>query len=256
MPNGPRQAGEFCWFNILSPRPDAAREYFADVLGWTYAEIPGAGGHVVMAGGTDIGAIFGVARAGGGADHAPIVGVMLLVPDADAAAARVTALGGRAAAPFDIGPRLRMAVCHDPGGAEFDVMEPRASAGTTAGPAQPGAPGWHECFAPDVERVSAFYAALFGWAPRTVPSGIGPYMVFHRGDVAVAGLASLAATPPGTPANWQTYFNVADVDRALSRTLAAGGQVTVAAREMPGGGRIGGLVSPQGVAFRVVQPAP
>ena len=35
MSHGIRKPGEFCWINVITPQPDAAREFFAAVLGWT-----------------------------------------------------------------------------------------------------------------------------------------------------------------------------------------------------------------------------
>jgi predicted enzyme related to lactoylglutathione lyase len=52
-----RKAGEFCWINLLTPRPAAAMEFFAAVLGWTYFETPGIG-HGIRVGGRDIGGLF------------------------------------------------------------------------------------------------------------------------------------------------------------------------------------------------------
>jgi uncharacterized protein len=50
MATGRRKAGEFCWTNMLTPRPAAAMEFFSRLLGWTYFEIPGPG-HGVRVGG-------------------------------------------------------------------------------------------------------------------------------------------------------------------------------------------------------------
>lgn len=52
-----RKVGEFCWINVLTPRPPEAMEFFARVPGWTYFEMPGMG-HGVRAGGRDIGGLF------------------------------------------------------------------------------------------------------------------------------------------------------------------------------------------------------
>ena len=56
-----RKAGEFCWINMLTPRPAEAMEFFAAVLGWTYFEMPGIG-HGIQVGGRDIGGLFDLAR--------------------------------------------------------------------------------------------------------------------------------------------------------------------------------------------------
>src|SRR4051794_9925402 len=43
MATGIRKVGEFCWTNMLTPRPVEAMEFFGRVLGWTYYEMPGMG---------------------------------------------------------------------------------------------------------------------------------------------------------------------------------------------------------------------
>ena len=57
MTTGTRKSGEFCWINMLTPRPTEARAFFGKLLGWTYGEIPGMG-HAVKVGGRDIGGLF------------------------------------------------------------------------------------------------------------------------------------------------------------------------------------------------------
>ena len=47
---GFREPGEFCWINMLTPRPAEAMGFFAAVLGWTYFEIPGIS-HGIRVGG-------------------------------------------------------------------------------------------------------------------------------------------------------------------------------------------------------------
>ena len=38
MTTGTRKTGDFCWINMLTPQPDAARDFYSQVLGWTYGE--------------------------------------------------------------------------------------------------------------------------------------------------------------------------------------------------------------------------
>jgi Predicted enzyme related to lactoylglutathione lyase len=43
MTTGIRKAGNFCWINILTPQPAAARTFFSKLLGWTYSDMDGMG---------------------------------------------------------------------------------------------------------------------------------------------------------------------------------------------------------------------
>ena len=143
MAVGERSPGQFCWINVLTPDPAAAQGFFADLLGWTYLEIPGMG-HRVQVDGRDIGGMFDHAASGTPPGTPVGIGVMVLVNDADATVARVAELGGRAKPPFDIGPQGRMAECYDPNGANFDLWQPFASPGMTADPMRHGVPSWFE----------------------------------------------------------------------------------------------------------------
>ena len=52
-----RRPGEFCWINMLTAQPQAAREFFSQLLGWTYFEIPGID-HGIQVGGREVGGLF------------------------------------------------------------------------------------------------------------------------------------------------------------------------------------------------------
>src|SRR4051812_12520354 len=239
MSTGTRKPGEFCWINMLTPRPDEAIAFFGRVLGWTYFEMPGMG-HGAKVGGRDIGGIFDLEGPNTPPGLSPMIGVMVKVENADATCEAVVSLGGRVKPAFDIMEQGRMAVCFDPNGAEFDVWEPRKMAGTDVDRSLHGAPSRFETMTTDVDRATAFYAGLFGWTPRTMPMPGSTYTVFHLGDEGVAGLMPV---PPGmgeVRPHWRTYFTVDDADEALRAAVRLGATVDMAMREAPGVGRFCG----------------
>jgi predicted enzyme related to lactoylglutathione lyase len=131
MPKRVRNAGEFCWINILTPEPDAARDFFAKLLGWSYREIPGMG-HLIQVDGSEVGGLFDINSPQTPPGTPPLIGVMVKVDNADATAERVKKLGGKAEAAFDIMENGRMAVCHDPSGANFDLWQAKNSPAPTS----------------------------------------------------------------------------------------------------------------------------
>jgi len=167
MPGGTRKTGEFCWINMLTPQPEEARAFFGQLLGWSYVELPGVG-HVVKVAGHEIGGLFDLAGPNVPQRTPPLIGVMVKVESADAMVEKVTSLGGKAKPAFDIMENLRMSVCFDPNGAEFDVWEPKKGHGTDVDSSLPGAPSWFETMTTDVDRATKFYSALFGWTPRAM----------------------------------------------------------------------------------------
>lgn len=249
---GLRKPGQFCWINLLTPDPERARAFFADVLGWSYSEIPGVG-HTIKVGARDIGGLFDLASPQTPPGTAPQIGVMVKVESADAAAAKVASLGGKTLAPFDVGDSGRLAVCFDPNGANIDLWQPRGLPGTDIDSDAAGAPRWFETLTSDLERASEFYAGLFGWKPveSSVPGS--RYVVFVQGGEPVAGAMQITPKMGAVASQWKTYFNVRDVEATILEALELGAELALGARDIPGGGKIAGLTSPQGVPFFIGQ---
>jgi len=254
MTAGTRRAGQFCWINMLSPQPPQACDFFGKLLEWSFFEMPGMGFGVKVAG-RDIGGIFDTVSPRTPSGTAPIIGVMVKVESADATAERVRALGGRAEDPFDILEAGRMAVCHDPNGANFDVWQPKKLHGTDVDSLLPGAPSWFETLTTDTGRAKAFYESLFGWTSETTDAQGFGYTTFKLGADPVAGM--MQVTPEMAAArmqpHWGVYFTVTDVDTAAREAGKLGATICVPPRDIPGVGRFAGIISPQGVMFYVIR---
>src|ERR1700712_3158063 len=82
MITGIRKTGEFCWINIVTPKPAEAMEFFAKVLGWTFFEMPGMG-HGMQVDGHNIGGIFDIEGPNAPPGMSPVLGVMVKVDNAD-----------------------------------------------------------------------------------------------------------------------------------------------------------------------------
>jgi len=242
---GLRKPGEFCWFNMLTPKPAQAREFFGALLGWTYVDT--GLGHSVLVDGHAVGALHDLADPKTPKGTPPLIGLMVKVQSAEDAAEKVRALGGQATPPFDIGGAGRMSVCHDPNGAEFDVWEPRSLQGTDVDADAPGAPTWFEAMTTDVDRAAKFYAALFGWKARSAGS---VHRMFEHGGKLMAGARPCALE--GALAHWATYFAVKDADEIARGAIERRAQVFAPVTGVKGT-RSCGIRSPQGVPFHVME---
>lgn len=247
-----RNTGEFCWINMLTPQPAQAREFFTDLFGWTYSEIPGLG-HSMEVGGRSIGGLFDLNAPNTPSGTPAHIGVMVKVASADAVADRVASLGGKALPPFDIMQEGRMAVCFDPNGANFDLWEPKRGPGTDADCELHGAPSWFEAMTTDVARASRFYAGVFDWTPEVVPMPGVDYVVFKQDTMPVAGMMQIQPQMGPMPPHWNTYFTVTNTDETASAATKLGGTVCVPPMDIAGIGRFCGITSPQGVTFFVIQ---
>ena len=254
MTNPTRAIGDFCWINMLTSEPEAARAFYAKVLGWTYAEMPM--GHNIQVGGKNIGGLFDVNAPQSPPNCQPTIGVMVKVENADATAARVIALGGKARPAFDIGGAGRMSVCHDPKGAEFDVWAAKQMQGTSVDRSEHGAPLWFETMTTDVPKASAFYEGLFGWKASPME---GPGFVYTRLLLDGNGVGGMMPQPEhmrGMTPEWVVNFCVRDAREAARIAAEAGGEVCVPVMDIPHVGLYAGIRSPQGILFYVLEPRP
>lgn len=254
--------GKHVWFEICTPDLDAAKAFYSQVLDW---EIRDAGmpGMTYLMGGPPGHAVAGMMAmtpemVQGGA--VPAWTGYVAVHDVDADAERAKALGGTVCMPpTDIPGVGRFAVVADPQGAVFALFQgtPGEEPPPPPAPGTPGQIGWHELHTGELNAALGFYQALFGWRKEeTLDMGPnGPYQLFGTSAMAQGadgGMANLV--PPGPQPYWLYYVNVADVDRALARTTAGGGQVLHGPHQVPGGGWILLARDPQGIVFAVVGP--
>jgi len=247
-----RGTGEFCWFNMLTPAPTEARQYYSELLGWTYVELPGMG-HIVKVGGRDVGGLWDLAGPNTPPGTPAHIGIMFKVDSADATGERVISLGGKAKPAFDVMDKGRMAVCSDPNGAEFDVWEPRASSGTDVDSTLHGAPSWIETMTTDAKRATAFYSDLFGWTSEVMKTTGTDYTIFKQGSESVAGMLQITPEMGSVPSHWMTYFTVNEVEKSVKQAVDLGSKICMPTMEAPGVGRFCALTSPQGVSFYLIQ---
>ena len=118
---------------------------------------------------------------------------------------------------------------------------------------EPGVPSWVDVMGPEVDRLTGFYGAVFGWdftGPGEMPGDrSGRYFVAQLRGRDVAGVASL---PPesGAP-RWNTYIEVESVDRSAEDIEKAGGSILAAPFDALPAGRIAVAADPTGASFAI-----
>jgi predicted enzyme related to lactoylglutathione lyase len=255
------------WFELMTPDPDAVRDFYRAVVGW---EI-GASGMTAGGGNNDYRAI---GRSDGGMaggvlgmsqdmiDHGAKPGWVAYfhVDDVPAALAQLEAMGGKTW----MGPRTvevgTMAMVADPQGAPFYVMDPTPPAD------RPDAKSdlwdrekaqrcrWIELITSDAPAARDFYRDLLGWQFNDVmPMGErGDYLfIDHEGN-------RLGAISPwigeGQPPMWRFYFGVAEIDAAFAAAKANGGTILQEPHEVPGGDHTFVVIDPAGAQVAFVGP--
>jgi predicted enzyme related to lactoylglutathione lyase len=118
---------------------------------------------------------------------------------------------------------------------------------------------WYELMTTDPEGAKAFYEAVVGWTMTPGTSETGDYGFIANADGGMTGgLLKLTQdmTAHGARPCWLGYIGVDDVDAFLPRLEAAGGKVTMPARDVPMAGRIAMVTDCCGAPFYVMTPTP
>jgi predicted enzyme related to lactoylglutathione lyase len=244
--------GRFVWYELMTTDVASARAFYAKVVGWGAqdASMPGLAYTFFTTGNAFASGLMGLP------DDAREIGATpqwigyVAVDDVDAAVDRIRRLGGAVRVPpTDLLNTSRFAVVADPQMASLAVIKwlrPRSE--PLGDPEQPGRVGWHELLAADCDAAFDFYGELFGWQRADADAGpAGPYHLFAVRGQTIGGIY---AKPPLVPApSWLYYFNVRDINAAVARVKAGGGQVLEGPIEVPGGNWIARCADPQGAMF-------
>lgn len=245
--------GGFFWYELLTTDADAAQRFYADVVGWriTDSEMPNMDYRILSSAVGPVGGLMQLSdeMLEGGAR--PVWLGYVPVADADAAAANITAAGGKVLlAPTDI-PVGRFAMVADPQGIPFYVMRDTSGEPSQAFKAETGGHcAWNELATPDSSAALRFYTEQFGWTlGETMPMGdLGDYQMFEHGGEAIGGVMTAADAPP----MWRYYFRVPSLKDAVARIEQAGGSVNHGPQEVPGDDEIIIGTDPQGALFALV----
>jgi predicted enzyme related to lactoylglutathione lyase len=234
----------FARFDLRTTDPDAARRFYAAVLGLAF-DAPAAAEAAPLA----VWPLHEQARARGAPAHwLGSIGVT----DVDATLRRWLDLGSES-----LGPVVRaadgspFAVLRDPLGA---VMAVRAGIRTP----QRSPVAWHQLHTKDVDRAWAIYSEQLGWSPTKtveVPDLEGGLRMFawEAGGKTVGAMGNTARWP-GVHVHWLFYFSIADLDDAIAKLRANAGN-SQSPIMLPNGNRIAACEDPQGAAFGLFQPA-
>jgi predicted enzyme related to lactoylglutathione lyase len=255
--------GTFCWPELHTPDPAAAKAFYAGLFGWTANDIPmvepGSAPYTIFQlNGVDVAAFYPLdakMQAGG---MPPCWSAYVAVDSADDIAKQCEALGGKVLmAPFDVmGTIGRMAVLQDPTGAVISIWQ----AGTSIGAGvldEPGALCWTELLTNDVPKAEAFYTKLIGYKTQAMPMSPNfTYTLFQKGDgVNAAGLMAITPEMKGAPPNWMSTFQTADIRASVAKAESLGGKTIVPVTPVPGIGEFAVLADNQGAVFELLQRA-
>lgn len=229
--------GVTSWIDVEHPDLAVAREFYGGLLGWQFVEAGGGAYVVAQVDGQDVAGLASGDSSGWN--------TYVAVDDADGAAARVTAAGGRVVvAPTAFGDAGTAAYCLDPEGVAFRLWQAGARRGAQLTNA-PGAWNFSDLHTADPEAAAAFYTAVFGWEVTDVGfgsmirrPGYGDHLaatvdpgIHERQDAVQAppGFADaigwVAPLASDEQPHWHVTFTVADRDETVATAERLGGTV-------------------------------
>jgi hypothetical protein len=244
--------GRFAWYELITTDVEAAKVFYTKVMGWGVldASVPGRAYNLFTIGRAPVSGMMDLPeearKMGGKPSWIGYVGV----DNVDATANQIQRLGGVVQVPpTDVLNISRFSIFDDPQTARlalFKWLKPGQE--QPAEPDAPGRVGWHELLAADREQALAFYGELFGWQKADAVIGeMGTYQLFSVGGQTIGGMLTKPSTIPSP--FWLYYFNVDEIDAAVQRVKAGGGQILDGPLELPGGSWIVQCTDSQGAIF-------
>jgi predicted enzyme related to lactoylglutathione lyase len=246
MSTGGTSAGRIGWHELLTPDVEAAKAFYARMLGWeTEVWLPGEVDYSMIGGDDE--------------QHGGFLAIDELLPEAspqwlayvdvesveDVAGKARDAGGSVVTGPRDVPEDTRVVVLADPQGALIAAIEPPGQA-----PLATGVFVWDELHTSDVGSAAGFYERVFGWGHEENPMGSETYTMFKRGDDQVAG-----ATNATGAAHWLTYVFVPDVEATVASARELGAGVRVNPADIPGIGRFAIVTDPLGADVGLYRPS-
>lgn len=251
--------GAPCWVDAMFSDLESAKTFYADVLGWTFAESSSEYGNYTQAY-SDGKAVAAVVPPMPGQEGQSQWCLYLSSSDAAATAEKIKAAGGELLMePMQVGSFGTMAIAKEPSGAVFGVWQPGDHKGFEK-LGEPGSYCWAEFFSRDVAKPDAFLPQVFPYGTQQMDLGDSPeaagmdFKVFSLGgpENPVLGRMNMGSDfPPEIPSYVQVYFGVPDCDEAVAKTTKHGGKLLFGPMDSPFG-RFAAVSDPQGAAFAVI----
>jgi uncharacterized protein len=246
--------GTFSWAECASNDASKGKQFYSDLMGWGYDDMPMGGGQVYTMfkhDGERVAAINPLQpeeQAQGTPSH---WNNYVAVDNVDALADKATQLGGTVIMPpMDVFDNGRMLFLQDPTGAFVGLWQAKSFIG--AGLVNiPGAMTWNELMTPDSQKARDFYGPLLGWTFQKMEN-VDYYLIFNQGRLN-GGIMSMTPEMGNMPPVWSIYFSVANIEDSAAKVEKLGGKIHVPITEAPGTGRFVMYADPQGAVSYLIQ---
>lgn len=247
-------SGEPCWADLQTRDVAAAKDFYHQVFGWRYQDLPTPDGRSyaqAFVGGKLVAVIAPQSPVQEAAGNHGQWNVYLAATDTEEIGEDAGHAGGKLLfGPEPVADTGVLAFVEVPGGGTTGIWQAGSHLGSHLYN-EPGALTWAELLTPEPQAAVAFFQQLFGYEVTEYPQDDGgTYSTLMINGDEVAGVV-----PAGSAgdAGWEIYFGVADVRKAVDAVMAAGGEVLVAPEERPEAGSLASIQDPQGGVLNLIQ---
>ncbi|MFF9173117.1 VOC family protein [Streptomyces sp. NPDC014793] len=243
--------GTLCWADAMFGDLEGAKNFYGEVLGWSFGESSSEYGNYTQAYADDQ-AVAAVVPPMPGQEGQSQWCLYFASPDAAATAERIRDNGGEVLMePMQVGEFGTMCLAREPSGAVFGVWQAGSHEGFDA-TAVPGAYCWAEVFTRDPDRTDAFLTAVFPYRAKRIADDAVDFRMFDIGADTVLGRMRMTDDfPPEVPSYINVYWTVDDCDAAVARAAELGAVLHFGPMTSPFG-RFAALSDPQGANFSVI----
>ena len=259
-PRMPQLQGNPIWFNLSTPDPAGAKNFYTDLFGWEWADVPMSSGNTYHMAIRDDANIAGMSA---NDDANGVAGVWInsvYVEDAEETVKRIKANGGRVLyGPHNADGWGVTASVTTPEGAMFGIWQSLKGYGADMF-GEPGAVCWIEYHTHDLKAAKEFYTAVFDARfeefKMSMDDGSGEdfslTMLDLDGDQKSCAFVQLPDA--SSPASWATYFMTEDIRASVAKAQSLGAELAFGVMDVPPGS-FAVMVDPQGVRFSLWQSA-
>ncbi|MER7762811.1 VOC family protein [Streptomyces sp. NPDC097619] len=244
--------GAPCWADAAFSDVEGAKEFYGDVLGWTFGESSSEYGDYTQAY-SDGKAVAAVVPPMPGEDGQSAWCLYFASPDVAATAAKARAAGAEILMePMQVGTFGSMMLGKEPSGTVFGVWQPGEHRGFEKF-GEPGSYVWAEVFTRDPDRADSFFKEVFSYRAEKMEDEMD-YKVFHVPGQEYPVLGRMLMDddfPPEVPPFISVYFAVPDTDEAVRKAQAREAVLQFGPMDSPFG-RFAALTDPQGANFSVI----
>ena len=246
----------FCWVDLATTDPKAAKEFYQDVFGWSFLDTPmGEGAFYTMCliNGKPVAALYEMMPQQKEMNLPCHWFSYISVADGADTMKKVKESNGNVIMDcMDVMEEGRSGMFQDPGGAMVGIWEPKKHIGASYKNIH-GTICWFEYGSHDRNIPIPFLEKVFGWTSKTEKMGETIYTTFYLGQEAVAGLYEMPENMNDVPAHWLPYFAINNIDEALEKCAKHNAIILMPKMFVQGVGHFAVIQDPQGAVLGLVQ---